>query len=111
MYDVTLHLSYVMMPGRMRCLQVRGPDKGRLYCNIYQHTATNESNYNVTSRYSFKQGGPKQRGKQSKVHELHKHNIHTFNFNGCDKQDQTNLGNRWSCITNPSHCMKLSIVK
>ena len=27
MHDVTLYLSYVMMPGR-RCLQVRGPDKG-----------------------------------------------------------------------------------
>ena len=27
MHDVTLYLSYVMMPGRRRCPQVRGPDK------------------------------------------------------------------------------------
>ena len=28
MHDITQYLSYVMMPGRRRCPQVRGPDNG-----------------------------------------------------------------------------------
>ena len=35
MYFITLYLSYVMMPGRRRCPQVRGPDKGGSTVLVY----------------------------------------------------------------------------
>ena len=37
MHDVTLYLSYAMMPGRRRCPQVRGPDKGGSTVILYMY--------------------------------------------------------------------------